>query len=143
MNLQGERRAKTITIATDRREIEWIGHRVVGSTIGVHRALGPGLLESTYQACLAFELREAGLRVDTEVVLPINYNGRHVEAGYRIDMIVGKEVVIENKAVERLLPIHTAQILTYLKLSGVRLGYLLNWNVKLMKRGIHRFVVGL
>jgi len=141
MNRKGAKVAKTIT--ADRRRIEWIGRHVVGSAIRVHRALGPGLLESTYQACLAYELREAGLRVDTEMVLPINYSGRYVEAGYRIDMIVGKEVVIENKAVERLLPIHTAQILTYLKLSGNRLGYLLNWNVKLMKKGIHRFVVGL
>lgn len=141
MNHKGARIAETT--ATERRKIEHIGYHVVGSALRVHRALGPGLLESTYQACIEFELREAGFRVDTEVVLPINYKGRYVEAGYRIDIIVERKVVVENKAVERLLPIHTAQILTYLKLSDIRLGFLLNWNVKLMKRGIHRFVAGL
>jgi GxxExxY protein len=141
MNRKGARIGTTTDV--ERRQIEQIGHHVVGSAIRVHRELGPGLLESTYQACLVSELRETGYWVDTEVVLPIEYKGRYVEAGYRIDLIVDKKVVVENKAVERLLPIHTAQILTYLKLSGVRLGFLLNWNVKLMKRGIHRFVVGL
>jgi GxxExxY protein len=141
MNRKGARIGATTT--TERKKIEHIGHQVVGSAIRVHRALGPGLLESAYQACLAFDLSEAGFRVDTEVVLPIDFNGRHVEAGYRIDVIVERSVIIENKVVEHLLPIHAAQIPTYLRLSGVRLGYLLNWNVKLMKRGIHRFVLGL
>lgn len=141
MNRKGARVARPN--AMERSEIESVGYRVVGSAIRVHRTLGPGLLESTYQTCLEFELRETGFQVDTEVALPIDYNGRYVEAGYRIDMLVDKRVVIENKAVERLLPIHTAQVLTYLKLSGLRLGFLLNWNVKLMKRGIHRFVVDL
>ena len=97
-------------MATDaeRLQIEQIGYHVVGSAIRVHRELGPGLLESTYQACLVSELQETGYCVDTEVVLPIEYKGRYVEAGYRIDLIVDKKVVVENKAVERLLPIHTA-----------------------------------
>jgi GxxExxY protein len=121
---------------------EHIGSMVVDSAIQVHRELGPGLLESTYQACLAMELRRAALRVQTEVKLPVEYKGHRIEVGYRIDMIVEGLVVVENKAVERLLPVHTAQLLTYLELSGIWLGFLLNWNVKLMKRGIHRFVVG-
>jgi GxxExxY protein len=126
----------------ERDRIEAIGRAIVHSAIQVHRDLGPGLLESTYQACMAMELRRAGLRVETEVDLPIDYRGHRVEVGYRIDMLVGRSVVIENKAVERLLPVHTAQILTYLELSGYWLGFLLNWNVTLMKSGIHRFVVG-
>jgi len=141
MNRKGARMDRAT--ATERRQIEQIGSPTVGSAIRVHRELGPGLLESTYQACLIFEPRETGYRVDAEVVLPIEYKGRYVEAGYRIDLIVERKVVVENKAVERLLPIHTAQILTYLRLSDLKLGFLLNWNVKLMKRGIHRFVVGL
>jgi GxxExxY protein len=140
MNRKGARIGTTTD--AERRQIEQIGYQVVGSAIRVHRALGPGLLESAYQACLAMELRNAGLWVETEVNLPIKYKGVEVEVGYRLDMLIGNSVVIENKAVERLLSIHTAQILTYLELSGHRLGYLLNWNVTLMKSGIHRFVVG-
>jgi len=126
----------------ERNRIEEIGKAIVHSAIRVHRSLGPGLRESTYQACLATDLRRARLRVDTEVDLPIDYRGHRVEVGYRIDMLVEGSVVIENKAVERLLPVHTAQVLTYLELSDHWLGYLLNWNVTLMKLGIHRFVVG-
>lgn len=126
----------------DQDQIEAVGKAIVHSANQVHRSLGPGLLESTYQACLATELRRAKLWVDTEVNLPIEYRGHRVDVGYRIDMLVEKSVVIENKAVERLLPVHTAQLLTYLELSGHRLGYLLNWNVTLMKMGIHRYVVG-
>ena len=125
-----------------RDRIEEIGKTIVHSAIRVHRSLGPGLLESAYQACLAMELRNAGLWVETEVDLPIGYKGVEVEVGYRIDMLIENSVVIENKAVERLLSVHTAQILAYLELSGHWLGYLLNWNVTLMKSGIHRFVVG-
>ncbi len=126
----------------NRDRIEAIGKTIVHSAIRVHRSLGPGLLESAYQACLAMELRNTGLWVDTEVNLPIRYKSAEIEVGYRIDMLIGNSVVIENKAVDRLLSVHTAQILTYLELSGHRLGFLLNWNVTLMKSGIHRFVVG-
>ena len=128
--------------SAERDRIEHIGRTVILSAIEVHRGLGPGLLESAYQACLSVELRRAGLLVETEVNLPIDYRGHRIEVGYRMDMVIEKAVVIENKAVELLLPIHTAQILTYLELSRIWLGYLLNWNVKLMKRGIHRFVSG-
>jgi len=112
----------------------------VDACIKVHRALGPGLLESAYQACLAHELRKRGLKVECEVLLPIQYDGLHIDAGYRIDMLVEGSVLVENKTVERLLPIHEAQLLTYLKLRDCRVGFLLNWNVPLMKQGIKRMV---
>jgi len=126
----------------EREGLNSLGTAIVRSAIKVHRSLGPGLLESAYQSCLAWELRNGGLRVETEVSLPIDYTGHRIDVGYRIDMLVDGLVIIENKALDRLLPVHTAQILTYLELSGNRLGYLLNWNVTLMKNGIHRFVVG-
>jgi GxxExxY protein len=126
----------------NRERLNAIGTEVVRSAVKVHRSLGPGLLESAYQSCLAWELRRKGLRVETEVDLPVNYQGHRLDVGYRIDMLIDGLVIIENKALDRLLPVHTAQILTYLELSGNRLGYLLNWNVTLMKTGIHRFVVG-
>lgn len=126
----------------ERRRLNEIGSEIVRSAIRVHRSFGPGLLESAYQTCLAVELRNSRLKVETEVGLPINYRGQRIDAGYRIDMLVEDSVVIENKAVDRLLSVHTAQILTYLELSGKRMGYLMNWNVRLMKSGIHRFVVG-
>jgi len=125
---------------TDRDRLNVIGTDIVRSAIEVHRLLGPGLLESTYQTCHVMELRKARLWVETEVALPIKYGDRTIDHGYRVDVIVEDCVVIENKAVDRLLPIHTAQLLTYLKLGGYNLGYLLNWNVKLMRKGIYRFV---
>lgn len=121
-------------------EIEETARVIVDSAIKVHRALGPGLLESAYQSCLAYELRSAGLEVRCEVSLPVRYGEVIVDVGYRIDMLVNDSVVIENKTVERILPIHTAQLLTYLKLSDHRLGFLLNWHVRLMKSGIKRLV---
>lgn len=120
--------------------IEQVGKEIVDSAITVHRSLGPGLLESAYQACLAYELRKRGLRVQTEVLLPVVYDGLQLDAGYRIDILVEDRVIIENKAVAKLLPVHQAQLLTYLKLRDCRLGYLLNWNVHLMKNGIKRMV---
>ena len=123
-----------------RKDIEDVATVIVDSAIKVHRALGPGLLESAYQACLAYELRLCGLEVECEVPLPVHYGDIYVDAGYRIDMLVNGCVVLENKVVERLLPIHAAQLLTYLKLSKHRLGFLLNWHVRLMKDGIKRFV---
>ena len=113
---------------------------VVDSAIKVHRALGPGLLESAYQKCLTYELRKRGLRVDCEVTLPIVYDGQQIDAGYRVDMLVEDCIIVENKAVDQVLPIHQAQLLTYLKLRDCRLGFMLNWNVRLMKDGIKRMV---
>lgn len=123
-------------------DVEVIAKEIVDSAVKVHRALGPGLLESAYQHCLAYELRKRGLCVETEVLLPVIYDGQKIDAGYRIDMLVENTIIIENKAVADLLPIHTAQILTYLKLRQLWLGFLINWNVKLVKNGINRVVNG-
>jgi len=122
------------------KDVEELGRLVVDSAIKVHKALGPGLLESVYRECQAYELKQRGLMVQPEVILPVFYEGLTLETGYRIDTLVEICVVIENKAVEQLLPVHTAQILTYLKLGNFRLGYLINWNVPLIKDGIHRLV---
>lgn len=121
-------------------DIEQVAKEIVDAAIKVHRELGPGLLESAYQHCLAYELRKRGLRVETEVILPITYDGQQIDAGYRIDMLVEDAVIIENKAVDQLMPIHQAQLLTYLKLRSCSLGFLLNWHVPLMKQGIKRMV---
>jgi len=122
------------------KDIEEIGRNIVHSAIKVHKALGPGLLESVYQKCLAYELEKAGLKVACEVPIPVKYEKVSIDLGFRIDMMVQKAVIIENKTVEKLLPIHQAQLLTYLKLTRLNLGYLLNWNVVLMKDGIKRMV---
>jgi len=117
-----------------------IGSVVVNCALSVHKTLGPGLLESTYEACLLFELREAGLRVEAQKALPVVYKDVKLECGYRIDLLVGNKVVIEIKSVEALNDVHLAQVLTYLKLSGNKLGFLINFNVKLLKEGIKRVV---
>lgn len=121
-------------------DIEDIGNRVIGAAIKVHSALGPGLLESAYQKCLSYELGKAGLKVECEVLLPIRYEEISLDAGYRIDMVVEDSVIVENKTVEKMMAIHEAQILTYMRMRNCRLGYLLNWNVPLMKEGIKRMV---
>jgi len=119
-------------------DIEEIGKQIVDSAVKVHRALGPGLLESAYQFCLAYELRKRGLKVETEVLQPVFYDGQKIDVGYRLDMLVEQLVIIENKAVETILPIHQAQLLTYLRLRKCSLGYLFNWHVPLIKNGIQR-----
>jgi GxxExxY protein len=121
-------------------ELEEVAKLIVDSAIKVHHALGPGLLESAYQECLAYELRKHGLQIGCEVSLPLKYDGLRIDAGYRVDMIVEKCILIENKTVDHLAPIHEAQLLTYLKLMDYRIGFLLNWNVVLMKNGIKRMV---
>ena len=126
-----------------KQEIEQIGEVVVDAMLKVHRALGPGLLESTYQACLAHELRCRGVEVGCEVVLPVKYDGIEIDAGYRIDVLVADCIIVENKSAHGVTPIHEAQLLTYLKLSGHRLGFLVNWSVPLIKDGIKRMVNGL
>jgi len=123
--------------------IEELGNVIIGAAIRVHRVLGPGLLESAYQKCLDYELRKTGLRVDCELVLPVQYEKVLIDAGYRIDMLIEELIIIENKTVERILPIHEAQLLTYLKMKQCRLGYLLNWNVPVMKDGIKRMINGI
>ena len=123
-------------------DAERVAKEIVDAAIKVHRTLGPGLLESTYQLCLAHELRQRGLKVETELALPVEYEGLYLDAGYRIDMLIEEMVIVENKAVEKLLAIHAAQLLTYLKLRKCRVGFLLNWNVSLMKHGIQRMANG-
>ena len=114
---------------------------VVDSALRVHSALGPGLLESVYEACLAHELSKRGIPIQRQVILPVVYDGITIESGLRIDLIAGDAVVVEVKTVERLLPVFEAQILTYLKMSGMRLGLLINFNVPLIREGIRRFAL--
>lgn len=123
-------------------EIEVVAKEIVDAAIKVHQQLGPGLLESAYQTCLAYELSKRGISVVCQVSLPIVYDGQLIESGYRIDMLVENCIIIENKVVDQISPVHKAQLLTYLKLKGCWLGFLLNWNVTSMKTGIHRFVYG-
>lgn len=115
---------------------------IIKCAINVHRALGPGLLESSYKECLAYELNESGLWVAKEKALPLVYKGVKLDCGYRIDLLVEKKIVVELKAVEALNEVHMAQILTYLKLQDLRFGLLLNFNVARMKDGIKRVVNG-
>ena len=121
-------------------DVEAVGREVVDASIKVHRVLGPGLLESTYEHCLAHELSLRGLRVRRQVALPITFEGLRLDAGYRLDMIVSDVVVVEIKAVEAFSRLHEAQILTYLRLSGFRLGYLLNFNTTQLRLGLRRFI---
>ncbi|HEU4952110.1 MAG TPA: GxxExxY protein [Holophagaceae bacterium] len=120
---------------------EDLTERVIAAAIAVHRTLGPGLLESAYEACLCAELAEAGLAFDRQRPLRIRYKSAEVDCGYRMDLVVEDRLVLELKSVELLLPIHEAQLITYLKLSGLRTGLLLNFNTQLMKDGIKRKVV--
>lgn len=117
-----------------------IGRIVVDRALEVHKSMGPGLLESTYEACLFYELSQAGLYVEMQKAIPVVYNEMHLNCGYRADLLVEGKVVIEIKSVEALCEVHMAQILTYLKLSGCKLGYLINFNVKLLKDGLRRVV---
>jgi len=113
---------------------------IIGCAIEVHRQLGPGLLESAYQECLYFELKQSGLMIEKEKSLPIVYKDVKLDHGYRIDLLVEEKVVIEIKTVERFTDVHTVQVLTYLKLSNHKLGLLLNFNVSMLKKGIKRII---
>lgn len=117
-----------------------ISRQIVDAAMAVHTALGPGLLESAYQASLAYELRCRGLAVDTEVPLPVNYRDIRLEIGYRIDLLVENEVIVEVKSVDAVIPIHQAQLLSYLRLSQKKLGLLINFNVPHLRDGIKRLV---
>ncbi len=122
------------------KSINLLTDRVIGLCIEVHRNLGPGRLESAYQACLAFELESAGIPFEKEVHLPILYKGRRLDANYRMDFVVENRLVLEIKAMETVLPIHEAQVLTYLRLSGHTVGLLVNFNSTLLKQGLKRLV---
>ena len=120
---------------------EEIATEVVDAAFLVHSTLGPGLLESVYEECLAYELSERGLSYRRQLVLPINYKDHQIDSGLRLDFLVEDRVVIEIKAVEALVTVHASQLLTYLKLGNYRLGFLINFNVSLIKNGIHRYVL--
>jgi GxxExxY protein len=122
-------------------DVEKIGKTVLDAAFKVHTTLGPGLLESVYETTMAYEVRKSGLNVATQVALPILYDGQKLESGFRLDILVEKCVIAELKSVETMNPVYEAQIMTYLRLSGVRLGFLINFNVKHLKDGIKRFVV--
>lgn len=122
------------------KEINDITYNIIGAAYKVHKELGPGLLESTYEVCLAHELREKGYEIITQKALPVVYQEIKLEAGYRIDLLVNNTIIIEVKSVEDLAPIHKAQILTYLKLSGKKLGLLINFNVTNLQHGIIRII---
>lgn len=116
-------------------------HAIIGAAIEVHRMLGPGLLESAYEECLCRELNLRELNYERQVPLPVVYKGLKLECGYRLDIVVNRSVILEIKSVEALSPIHEAQLLTYLKLSGIRVGLLLNFNSIVLKDGLKRFVM--
>ena len=122
------------------RQVDEITDVVIGAAIKVHKALGPGLLETAYEACLVFELRGLGRTIETEKRVPVVYGPVRIDCGYKIDILVDDLVVVEVKSVRELAPIHTAQILTYLKITGSPAGLLLNFNVPVLKQGIRRLL---
>ncbi|HMM12916.1 MAG TPA: GxxExxY protein [Bacteroidales bacterium] len=117
-----------------------LSHKIIGVAMELHKALGPGLLESAYEATLSHDLREIGLEVKCQVPMPLVYKNVELDVGYRIDMLVEDKVIIELKSVEHLAPVHFAQTLTYLKLADKKLALLINFNTRLLKEGIHRIV---
>ena len=124
----------------EKDRLDQITRRIIGAAIEVHQVLGPGLLESAYQTCLAFELRQRGVKVEEQRPLPIVYKDVHLDCGYRMDLLVENEIVVEIKALEQFAPIHEAQLLSYLRLSGKRVGLLINFHVRVLKDGLKRIV---
>lgn len=125
---------------TKRKQFDELSHRVIGCALNVHSALGPGVLESTYQKCLSHELNLNEIAHICEAPLPVRYKGVDIDCGYRIDLLIENNLIIELKSVKALEPIHEAQLLTYLKLSGIKVGLLINFNVPHLKDGIKRMV---
>ncbi len=124
----------------ERDRLDAISRRIIGAAIEVHRRLDPGLLESAYEACLAYELRQCGLKVEQQRPLPVLYKDVKLDCGYRLDLVVEDSVIVEIKAVERLAPIHDAQLLSYLRMSEMRVGLLINFHVRVLKNGLKRIV---
>lgn len=122
------------------KKVDDITEAIIGAAIQVHRSLGPGLLESAYEACLEYELLQRGLRIERQKPLPVAYREVRLDCGYRIDLLVEDAVVVEIKAVDHVMPIHEAQMLSYLRLSGYQVGLLINFNTRMLKQGIRRFV---
>lgn len=121
--------------------VNYLTDKIIGCAIEVHRTLGPGLLESAYQQCLFYELREQGIWVEKEICLPITYKEIKIDHGYRIDLLVENKIVIELKTVEKFTDVHSAQILTYMRLGEYSTGLLINFNTKLLKDGLKRFII--
>ena len=126
---------------SDERERDPLSSKVLAAAIEVHRVLGPGLLDSAYEECLCWELSRAGLTSERQVPLPVRYNDVRLDLGYRIDVVVESDLILELKTVDALLPIHEAQLLTYLRLSGMKKGLLLNFNASVLRTGIKRMVL--
>ena len=124
----------------DDGRLNTITEKIIGSAINVHRELGPGLLESAYEACLVHDLAGAGLKVEQQKPLKVIYRDVKLDCGYRLDLMIENEVIVEIKSVEKLIPVHSAQLLSYLKLSGCSVGLLINFNVEMLKVGIKRMV---
>jgi len=124
-----------------KRDFTELSNQVIGCAIEVHKALGPGLLESTYQQCLAHELTLNDISFKLEHPLPVQYKGTLIDCAYRVDLLVENEIIVELKSVESLQAIHEAQLLTYMKLADIRYGFLINFNVKLLKRGLKSFIL--
>jgi len=122
-------------------EFDELSNQVIGCALEVHRNLGPGLLESTYEQCLAYELKTVGIPFKLQHPLPVEYKNIRLDCGYRIDVLIGDSIIVELKSVDKILPIHQAQLLTYMKLAGISIGLLVNFNVKYLKDGIKRMVL--
>ncbi len=139
--LWGEQSESKDTESTEEFENNSLTDTIIGAAITVHRELGPGLLESVYEKCLAFELADRGLSATTQQEIPVSYKNLTFDCGFRADLIVENKVLVELKSIDQLLPVHTAQVLTYLKLSNLRTGLLINFNVPLLKSGIKRLSI--
>jgi len=120
------------------QSLDALSHEVIGTAMAVHSELGAGLLESAYEHCLLYELNKRGLKAEAQIMLPISYDGQTIDAGYRIDLMVEDTIIIELKTVDKLLPIHAAQLLSYLKMADKKLGLLINFNVTSLRHGIKR-----
>ena len=143
MNHQGTKGTKKDKMDFDSvdEQLDGIASQVVDSAFKIHKNFGPGLLESAYEACLIQELKKRGAKVESQVAVPMVYEGVKIDVGFRVDLLVEDRLVVELKAVETLLPIHEAQVLTYLKVTGNRLGLLINFNAPLIKKGIKRIIL--
>jgi GxxExxY protein len=133
---EGHEETEPLPAATER-----VGRAVLNAAFAVHKALGPGLLESVYEACLAEELQQAGLAVERQAGIPITYGEVRMDVGYRVDLLVERAVVVEIKSIDALASIQKAQVLTYLRFSGARLGYLINFNTVMLRNGLRRLVL--
>jgi GxxExxY protein len=124
----------------EKDRLDQISRRIIGAAIEVHRPLGPGLLESAYETCLAYELKQLGFRIEQQKPLPVVYKDVKLDCGYRLDIVVEDAIILEVKAIEQLAPIHDAQLLSYLRISGLKVGLLINFHVRVLKNGLKRIV---